>query len=387
MDLLFKKYKRGVISFCLILFFWLSSVVSSAYGIELTGFLLLLSASATVIYLLVHWIIHRKKSNIISQTWSRNETIAVIVLLGVICLTGMFESYPNQPAFSSVYTLLFIYVLIFSAVIILNYYLKKRGVPALTKSTIRKIVFWSFAIGFGRILILIENYGDNDALIIIALIYFPILLFLAASWIFKQIKAIITLKNEKSKAELALLKSQINPHFLFNTLNNLYGLTVEKSDEAPNLVLKLSDMLRYTIYEGKEHMVPLKNEVAYLENYIALHKIRHQKNVEIIFNHQITNNLKIAPLLFIILLENAFKHGVECLTENAYIHMGLKTEENTVIFNIENNFEPNNASDNVIGIGLKNLNERLRIIYPKSNSLKIEQTENIYKATLRIDTI
>ena len=100
------------------------------------------------------------------------------------------------------------------------------------------------------------------------------------------------MKIEKGKAELELLKSQINPHFLFNTLNNLYGLIVEKSDEAPEVVLKLSDMLRYTIYEGKEEFVFLKNEIVYLENYIALHKIRYQKNVDIFFNHKTEKDLK-----------------------------------------------------------------------------------------------
>jgi len=309
MELLFKKYKRGVISLCLIFFFWLSSVVSSAYGMELTGFLLILAMGGSILYLFVYWLMHRNAHKKVAKLLGKNEITVLIVLLGILCLSGMFESYPNLPAFTSVFTLLFIYVLIFSAVMIINYYLQKKGVPTLAKSTIRKIVFWSFAIGFGRVLILIENYGDNDALIIIALIYFPILFFLAASWIFKQIKSIITLKNEKSKAELALLKSQINPHFLFNTLNNLYGLTVEKSDDAPEVVLKLSDMLSYTIYEGKENFVPLKNEVTYLENYIALHRIRYHNNLDIIFNSQITGSFKIAPLLFIILLENAFKHG------------------------------------------------------------------------------
>ena len=123
----------------------------------------------------------------------------------------------------------------------------------------------------------------------------------------KQIKFILTLKNEKAKAELALLKSQINPHFLFNSLNNLYGLTIEKSDDAPTVVLKLSDMLRYTIYEGQENIVPLKEEVNYLQNYIELHKIRHQKSVDIVFDYEIDESIRVAPLLFIILLENAFK--------------------------------------------------------------------------------
>ena len=150
--------------------------------------------------------------------------------------------------------------------------------------------------------------------------------FFIGLWGYDQWRWFKTLKMEKAKAELALLKSQINPHFFFNTLNNLYGLVVEKSESAPEVVLKLSDMMRYTIYEGKEDLVNLSDEVQYLERYIALHKIRYQKTVDIQFDYAIDEEVQVAPLLFIILLENAFKHGVESLTEDAFIHMHLKTK-------------------------------------------------------------
>ena len=176
-----------------------------------------------------------------------------------------------------------------------------------------------------------SDYGENYHEIVINLLLIPIPVFFGL-WFYEQWRWLKTLQAEKGKAELALLKSQINPHFFFNTLNNLYGLTVEKSDQAPAVVLKLSDMMRYTIYEGKEDFVSIKNEVKYLENYIELHKIRFQKKVNIDFTHQIKEDGKVAPLLFIILLENAFKHGVEKMTENAYIHLDLKTDATNIIF-------------------------------------------------------
>ncbi|MDO6744920.1 histidine kinase [Tenacibaculum soleae] len=117
---------------------------------------------------------------------------------------------------------------------------------------------------------------SSISLKLIGVILFFILVF---GWIFQQWK---WFKNKKTKAELALLKSQINPHFFFNTLNNLYGLTVEKYDDAPDVLIRLSDMMRYTIYMGKEDLVPLKDEIEYLQNYIELHKIRYQKKVDII---------------------------------------------------------------------------------------------------------
>ena len=205
------------------------------------------------------------------------------------------------------------------------------------------------------------------------------------SWFYQQWKWLKTIESKKSKAELALLKSQINPHFFFNTLNNLYGLTVEKSDDAPNVVLKLSDMMRYTIYMGKEDFVPLKDEIEYLKNYIDLHKIRYHKTVDITFNHSDELDYQIAPLLFIIPLENAFKHGVELLTEDAYIHINLITNDGIIQFDIENNFGTLESNKNV-GIGLDNLKQRLKLLYPSKHTIDIDVTDDVYKLSLKIET-
>ena len=205
----------------------------------------------------------------------------------------------------------------------------------------------------------------------------------AALWIYEQWRWLKTLKTDKAKAELSLLKSQVNPHFFFNTLNNLYGLVVEKSDQAPEVVLKLSDMMRYTIYEGKEDLVNLSDEVNYLEAYIDLHKIRYQKKVDFQFTHKVDKEIKIAPLLFIILLENAFKHGVESLMKDAYIHIDLKNQDNHILFTIENNYEPKVFPQRA-GIGLDNLKERLIHLYPNRHELKLEKTGSTYTAHLNL---
>ena len=202
-------------------------------------------------------------------------------------------------------------------------------------------------------------------------------------WIFEQWKWIQNLKAEKSKTELSLLRTQINPHFFFNTLNNLYALTIKNSKEAPDVILKLSDMMRYTIYEGEKETVKLGDEITYLSNYIELHKIRYKKTVEIDFKHEIDSSLSIAPLLYIILLENAVKHGIETLTENAFIHINLYEDDDFIIFEIENNFDPKEISG-AKGIGLTNLKRRLALIYPKKYELTVDKTNNTYKATLKI---
>lgn len=223
---------------------------------------------------------------------------------------------------------------------------------------------------------------EKEIKIILTAPFFVMLLM----WFYQQWKWLKTLESKKSKAELSLLKSQINPHFFFNTLNNLYGLIIEKSDDAPKVVLKLSDIMRYTIYLGKEDAVPLKDEIEYLKNYIELHKIRYQKTVDIVFNYSQNTDYQIAPLLFIIPLENAFKHGVESLTEDAFIHINMRIENHIIHFVIENNFEEQQTNATV-GIGIDNLKQRLKLLYPNKHQIQIEIRDDIYKLTLKIETI
>ncbi|WP_034061515.1 sensor histidine kinase [Lacinutrix jangbogonensis] len=220
----------------------------------------------------------------------------------------------------------------------------------------------------------------KDIPFFIFLLPIPLLLGL---WTFEQWKWLQNLKAEKSKTELSLLKAQINPHFFFNTLNNLYALTIKNSKQAPEVILKLSDMMRYTIYEGEKEKVQIQDEIEYLNNYIELHKIRYKKTVEITFNHDIDSSLTIAPLLYIILLENAFKHGIETLTENAFIHMNLYEDADYIHFDIENNFDLKEVRESN-GIGLKNLEKRLSLLYKNRHELNIDKTINTYKTTLKI---
>ena len=202
-------------------------------------------------------------------------------------------------------------------------------------------------------------------------------------WMYQQLHWLISVKVNRTNTELELLKSRVNPHFFFNTLNNLYGLVVEKSDQAPEVVLKLSDMMRYTIYEGEKKLVLLSEEIAYLESYVKLHKIRYQKKVDIKFNHSIDEQAKVPPLLFINLLENAFKHGVEGLTEDAFIHMELGIEKKQLHFEIANNYDLD-AQDKNEGIGLANLKKRLALLFPNKHQFGITKTNGRYTAKMVI---
>ncbi|MCG8330185.1 MAG: histidine kinase [Chitinophagales bacterium] len=218
--------------------------------------------------------------------------------------------------------------------------------------------------------------------ILLTIIIFHILF----TWFYNKWKTIQELKNEKAKAQLEQLKNQVNPHFFFNTLNRLYALIKSDPDQAQDYVLKLSDMMRFTIYKGKEDEVLLKDEIAYLENYIALQSSRYHKPVQIDFKKEISDpNLPIAPLLNIVLLENAFKHGVETTIENAFVSILLLEKDQQFEIKIQNKYEALEATDNP-GIGLNNLQKRLQILYPDKHELELnKETLQTFEATLKLD--
>ncbi|MFL0352622.1 sensor histidine kinase [Xanthomarina sp. GH4-25] len=203
-------------------------------------------------------------------------------------------------------------------------------------------------------------------------------------WIFKYRKNIQKLKSDKLEAELMLLKNQINPHFFFNTLNNLYSLIKKDADAAQDYVLKLSDLMRFTIYDSGKESVKLKDEIDYLINFIDLQTARYHKNIDINFDKSINNpDSSIAPLLFINLLENAFKHGVEKATENAFVHIKIIEDNSKISFTVKNNYDAEESSENS-GIGLKNLKDRLNLLYPNKYQLCDNIEENSYSTTLEI---
>ncbi|WP_084050262.1 sensor histidine kinase [Aquimarina macrocephali] len=217
--------------------------------------------------------------------------------------------------------------------------------------------------------------------ILLALLIFYIIF----SWAFEQWTKIQTLKNDKAKAELELLKTQINPHFFFNTLNNLYSLIKKDPDTAQEYVLKLSDMMRFTIYDGKEETVPLEEEIKYLTNFIELQTARYHKVIDIDFKHRISNkDYPIPPLLFIILLENSFKHGVEKLINQSFIHIELQENDTQILFTIKNNYDPDTHIKSE-GIGLENLQDRLNLLYPNGrHKLTISNQNQVYFVTLEL---
>lgn len=197
------------------------------------------------------------------------------------------------------------------------------------------------------------------------------------------------LATKTMQSELKFLKTQINPHFLFNTLNNIYALSLKKSDKTPETVIKLSEMMRYMLYECNEKRVLLANEIKYIKNYIDLESLRQAKNVEIIFEIEgEVSSQKIAPLIFTPFLENAFKHGISNHLTKGYIKIKLHVEAFSIVFTMENSkpdlFLQQKSTRNG-GIGLKNLRRRLELIYPNNYNLTIKDQPNSYLVELSLD--
>ncbi len=211
-------------------------------------------------------------------------------------------------------------------------------------------------------------------------------LHLGTEW-YKQQQEKQELEQENLRSELQFLRSQINPHFLFNTLNNLYSLTLKKSDHAPEMVLKISEIMRYMLYDSNERLVPLQKELTYIENYIALQEIRQGANTKIEMNiNGHANGHLIAPLLFIPFLENSFKHGVDKSADESWVKIDLNIEGDELDLIVANNKPLKNGQPKSTsgGIGLTNVKRRLELLYPERYDLFIDEQENTYTTSLKL---
>jgi sensor histidine kinase YesM len=189
-----------------------------------------------------------------------------------------------------------------------------------------------------------------------------------------------------NEARLKLLQGQLHPHFLFNMLNNLYGLWIEKSGSTPEVILKLSALLDYMLYRCDKDKVPLNEEIRFIRNYIELETIRHDTRLKLeIELHDQAEELLISPLLLFSFVENAFKHGANKTSGESWIKIRLTFKDGQLRFEVENNFDASvNPSENN-GIGLKNVKERLMLLYPEKHRIDIGNENGIFKVTLSIE--
>ncbi|HTF29505.1 MAG TPA: sensor histidine kinase [Flavitalea sp.] len=194
-----------------------------------------------------------------------------------------------------------------------------------------------------------------------------------------------SLIKEKLEAELKFLRTQINPHFLFNTLNNIYGLTRKKSDKAPEVVMKLSELLSFMLYESGKESVTMAEEIKVLEDYIELERIRYNERLSIEFKKEVDNpSQPISPLLLLPLVENAFKHGVSETRFDSSIKIQMTLKDANLWFCIENSIENGKAKNSNSQIGLSNIRRQLELMY-KEHSIDVIAERDIFKAVITIN--
>jgi two-component system LytT family sensor kinase len=212
------------------------------------------------------------------------------------------------------------------------------------------------------------------------------LFYFVRSW-YEEQQRVQNLLQEKAVAELELLKSQVQPHFIFNALNNIYSTALTKSPEAAKQIAHLSDFLNYNLHESKQNTVSLASEILYIKNYIELQKSRYENKLDAAINiYDEINDLSIAPLLLLPLVENSFKHGIENAIKQSWIRVDVSRQDDHFSIKIENSMEEKKQPATVKngGIGLKNVQKRLQLIYPDQHEFKIIEESHSFLVVLKI---
>jgi sensor histidine kinase YesM len=204
--------------------------------------------------------------------------------------------------------------------------------------------------------------------------------------LFKNQHNLFVLENEKLKMELNHLKSQVQPHFFFNTLNNMYALSVQGSPKAPAMIADLSSIMRYILYNTEQDRVPLQQEINFIKSYIELENLRHNSNDIIEFSVQgDVSNIFIEPLIFLPLIENTFKHSLQKNMPVKWVKLVLTADDEEIIFQTSNpKYKDDFINQPAGGIGLKNVSKRLNLLYPNNHQLIIHDDEDVFTITLMI---
>ncbi len=335
------------------------------------------------IFHLVLWIIFGLYLIIISNdspfSWFNiSNVIIALVFFAFYVYFNAFYLIPNflkQRSVVTYFLLFFTSALILTPLRSLVYYLRFWGMADLQNEVLSSqwFTFLSF---------LIVGGVTTTAKIVI-------------NWVEDQ-RRMRELEKENLQSELKFLRSQINPHFLFNTLNSLYALTLKKSDLAPEMLIRLSEIMRYMLYDCNEPKVLLDKEVKFMGNYVELERLRYGEDVEIDFKLEgEIQDQKIAPLLFIPFFENAFKHGLSNRIGQGWISISFLFQEEMVTLLIENSVpeekdqhmwvQKSKSKSDSSGIGLENIKRRLNLLYPDEHTLDIEKSPKQFKITLTIN--
>ncbi len=319
------------------------------------------------------------------------------ILLFMVIYGPVFDNYPWLFLSSMVmlpFTMTLVYIINYR---ILPGYLKRKkyiklGVILLLVLMVEPLLVRILVMFLSGEEISLENLVDYNLLpfyfetSLIVFIAFSIKLFKES---IKEREAKIQLEKQKFQAELTALKSQLNAHFLFNTLNNLYGLAMQKSDRTPQGILMLSEMLHFVLYECSTESYNLNKELDFINNYIELEKLRYGNRLNIQMEKDLENKeATIAPLLLFPFVENSFKHGASKMIKEVWVKIRVLTNEDELTFEVGNSKFPTPAGspDQSSGVGLENVKKRLEILYPQQHSLVIRDDETSFSISLKIQS-
>ena len=337
-----------------------------------------------------------------SNQFTRRVALHILFWLFYVLFFGsIYGKYGNDYSWymiESLCMLPFIMVSTYTTIYgILPFYLKKRKLFATALMVI--VLLFSVTLGERICLRLINDLPVTyDTLFGVTFLYLLLEtnFMVGIAFAIKVVKKWFEQQQEKHEmekrnleTELNLLKAQLHPHFLFNTMNNLYALSIEKSTKTSEGIAKISELLRSVLYECNEAEIQLKKEINLVENYIDLEKMRYGERLHLQFNvNGPVGEMKIAPMLLFTFVENCFKHGSRNDTKNPYIKIDLDVAGKEMIFTAENSkpfpAKKNNPSLSSGGIGLTNVKKRLEIIYGDNYHLKITNEERIFKVRLAI---
>ncbi|WP_340111086.1 sensor histidine kinase [Maribellus mangrovi] len=340
-----------------------------------------------------------KRNNVLGHIFSWIFSIAFFTFIFYLYSTVFYAELITKAAITNIGLAISVYINLY---VLIPKLLKKKSYIfyifwlVLTISASSLFVQFGLLYPFRNVLHVSEqlstfNANIHSAFFIVTLVYVAVSSFLkfVKDWIAMQDLNYKLAKIEKQKlqAELNTLKGQLNPHFLFNSLNNIYSLALIQSKKVPDLILKLSDLMRHIIYESKENFISLDKEIEFVDNFIALQQIRISENTKLVYVKEgRVPDAKIVPLLFEPFIDNAFKHGVPGNSENDFIKIRFEFTDTHLHFKIENNF-----SDEVkwnkknSGIGIQNVKQRLSLLYKKNEyNLLINKDNHVYCVELNL---
>ena len=342
---------------------------------------------------------------ILTRTNSHNKVIfnTILWVCSFIILLFLFSGSSSPSKIDYIYTTCFVITLItpvsFTLYLLIPKYLKKeKNLIFIIFFILNIVVFSELNPWFFELIVntffsdyYFISYHNTIEIYFIFFIFLMLtsLIKLGEDWVYLNQIENNVLKAQKQEIEQQLyyLKGQINPHFLFNSLNVLYSLAIDKKEDITNAILQLSGILRYVIYDVETDKIPIEKEITLIQNYIEFEKNRHVKDSKISFDFKIENNFEIYPMLLLPLLENSFKHGLKSGIKNPFIDIKLIVENKKLHFTIINNFKEittnNLTNDN--GIGLENIQKNLILIYPEKHQFSIEKKEEIFTTKLTIN--